>query len=887
MAVKIFPYSLVRYASLNHQVFNAIAFKHGEKLIETHYHYLKSREDLAEKICDTLFPVISQQTDDQLRQKLINIKRRVFNYKKITAEHLALIKTFNSESLFGLFEAYFLNQTALENFYAENEPLYQQSETSHQKTIQQLALLPELQNGLMLSSPVLYLQLKDFVEKNPEKFRQKELRIEFSLLRYLSRMAFKTSPFSSFTFTGVMTMESNRSNRPLKNMNVQSKLKLNNMLFEYLRSIFRQHPFLNEYLLVKTNITVEIVNDKIQFLTNYNNIESFQQLPASGLQLLVVNYLQNAEQPVTLAALTVYLAEHVEDSSREELKAYLLKLISTGLFEIGFGFSGMDENWAEKLLAFFQVADNDSLFGPLISLFSGLLVHLNNYATANTAQRYQMLQAAEAKVNHTFQQLQEQADLPFYSSADEKKYINHKDNQLPDIFLTNTFVPYYFSARNIFFEDCFTDEAEVLPEPGIEDFAEKLNLLAKYLLPLDVMRKERIKMKDFYKTHYTGLEKIKLTTFYRDYYFHVKKPEKAQSEAKNNPLVEVSDWKKAILAKLNQLVTSTDTLNLTDNFFENLPLESDLATISSIGAFVQFQEHDQQFYGVVNSLLPGMGKVSGRFLSLFDSVIQEEFIAKNEAINPGVIKAELNDASTFNANIHPPLLKHELVLPSGNHVYPAAQLIKVGDLCISLDTHKDYLKLLLDDREVHSYDLSLESFYNRSNLYQLLAHFNPNARISLQPFIQLVDEHYRGKLGDEEPDVYLLPRIVFEGTVIIRRRTWRVKTSVIPIQQQVETDFEYFIRLNSWFKLQQIPTKFFLFLRKRAYQGNAVNGENLKKEGLHDDYKPQYLAFDQPLLVGMFNRLLARAGNYITIEEVLPLPAKGGVKEYLIQWYNE
>ena len=106
------------------------------------------------------------------------------------------------------------------------------------------------------------------------------------------------------------------------------------------------------------------------------------------------------------------------------------------------------------------------------------------------------------------------------------------------------------------------------------------------------------------------------------------------------------------------------------------------------------------------------------------------------------------------------------------------------------------------------------------------------------------------------------------------------------MQQSVETDFEYFIRLNSWLELQKIPRQIFLFLRKRGYQNKVADGVAAQKEGLQDDYKPQYIAFDKPVFVIMFKRLLARAGNYITIEEVLPVPAKGGVKEYLIQWYN-
>ncbi|MFD2287781.1 hypothetical protein GJU39_16275 [Pedobacter petrophilus] len=889
MSIKIFPYSLVRYANLNHEVFGQLTFLQGGKLIEAHHHHLRRREELKNILCDALFPIISEQTNDQIRQQLINIKRKIFNNKRIAAEQLTLLQTLNSIALSESFEAYFLNEALLENFFEVNEPLFNREAALHRKIVQQMALKPELQNGLMLSSPVLYTQLADFISKDAEGFKQKELRMEFSLLRYLSRMAFKTSPFSSFTYTGVMTTVANPGDYFRKIHTVQSRLKLNNILFEYLRSVLRQHPILNEYLLLKINITAEIKDDKIQFLTNFNNIESFQQLTARGLQLLVLNYLQNINQSVTLEALIIYLSAHVENASRETLKAYLMKLINTGLFELGFGFSGMDENWDAKLLQFIRlIPDQNQSLSSLTDLFETLQIHLQSYSTAEPIQRYQILQRAETEVNSTFLQLQKEANLPYYTSADEKKNIVQEVDQSQHVFQTNNFVPYYFPARNILFEDCFTSQTEVLPEKGIADFVSKTNQLAKYLLPLDVMRKERIKMRDFYIKHYPEQQKIKVTEFYKDYYFYVKKPEKEQLKENAQTLTDIALWKTAILGKLKQNDVLNGTRNLTAAFFADLPVQSNLGIISAAGAFVQFYQRDKQdqVYGVINSLLPGMGKVSGRFLALFDSKIQEALITQNEATNPEAIKAELNDASTFNANIHPPLLKHELALPSGNNIYPADQQIKAGDLMVRLDSDTNGLILLLNDQEVYSYDLSLESFYNRSNLYQLLAHFNPEARISLQPFIQLIDQYDQGKFGDQEPDVYQLPRIVYEETIIIRRKTWRIKTSVIPVQQPVETDFNYFIRLNSWFNLQEIPTEAFLFLRKRAYQNKVADDEIAKKEGLHDDYKPQYLAFDKPLFVSMFKRLLARAGNYITLEEVLPVPGWDGVKEYLIQWYN-
>lgn len=887
MDCKIFPYSLVRYAGLHHKEFDLFNLSDTEVVINSQQNYLRKIEVLKNMLCEALFQVITRQTDNHCRQQLINLKRKIFNQKEIVPDQLLVLEKIIPSPLAADLHIYQTLLTEYHNFLLKQEALFDQEIRIHRRHMQQLALKPELQNGLMLSSPVLYTMLHDFTKKDPGRFKQKELRMEFSLLRYLSRMAFKTSPFSSFTYTGIMTMASGQINHSLNNHLVKSRLKFNNILLGYLRSVLKQHPEFKWFLLIKINITTEIKGDKIHFLTNFNNVESFQQLKANGLPMLLYNYLIAQSEPVTLNSLVDYLLHHV-DADHETLKTYVFKIMDAGLFELGFGFSGMEEDWDASLLDFFKAIESKTAgVSIVINLFQTLRQIRDHYAAAVPTKRYELLQLAEQKVNEVFIQLQQEAGLPYYLTAHEKKKIDDPAMD-SETFLTSSFVPYYFTARNIFYEDCYTSESSVLPAENIAAFVLKTDELAVHLLPLDLMRAERIKIRDFFNQNYLNQDKVAVTDFYRDYYFHVKKPEKECTHRHDDQPADITAWKASFLAKLKQGGYQADNLNFTASFFMDLPGCDDGAKHSSLGAFVQFYQdnHSNQFRGVINSLLPGMGKVSGRFLSLFDESISAEFIAHNEALHPGIIQAELNDASTFNANIHPPLLHYELALPSGNNIYSPEKQVKVGDLSVSLDADTGQLKLSWKDQQVYSYDLSLESFYNRSNLYQLLAHFNPDARVSLQPFIQLVDQYFLDLLGTDMPDIFMLPRITYEETVVLRRKTWRIKTAIIPIQMQQETDFNYFLRLNTWLNTQEIPAHVFLFLRKKAYQVKVAEGAKEKKEGLNDDYKPQYISFHSPLIVILFKRLLARAGTYITMEEVLPVPHQDVVKEYLIQWYK-
>lgn len=881
MNLQIFPYSLVRYAGLHHQLFDQLKLTDAECILASYSKLTDEKERLKNSFCDALYPVITQLKDDKLRQQLINLKRQVFNDKKIDGERFTIMCEVLPEVMRIGLQKYLDKVKEIAIFLNENAAKFEEEQNLQRKWVQEMCLKPELQNGLLLSSPLLYEQLGGFIKKDTRNFKQKEHRIMFSLLRYLSRIAFKTSPFSSFTYTGLMTLGTTEGLETAHK--IGSRLKLNNTLFEYLKSVVKKHPLLNEHLLLKLNITAEIKEDKICFLSNFNNIESFQQLNANGLQLVVYQYLKSNSEPVSLKNLINQLSQYLENAGHESIKIYLIKLVEAGLLEMDFGFSGMDQNWDHKVLLFLRsIQGEEPSTVPIISLFEALQKHRTEYQLADSFKRYKILQDAEMQLNNVFADLQQEAGLPFYTAASEKKL--EQENTTAETFSANKFVPYYFSARHIFYEDCFFAENLVLQEQPIKDFVSKTDELIGYLLPLDVMRKERIKMRDFFLQHYENNEAVALTTFYKDYYFHVKKPEKESRLSEEIDFSSLTHWKDAVMAKLACMDKANDDLIVFDDvFFADLSQDSNLAQKSSPGMFVQFTENDGEFMGVINALLPGMGKVSGRFLSLFDKKITESFVQYNESLHPDKIKVELNDASTFNANIHAPLLAHELELPGGNNIYPSDKQFKVGDLKVKYNDENGTLTLHKDNSELYSYDLSLESFYNRSNLYQLLAHFNPDARVSLQPFIQLVDRFYQEKYPVPAPDLFTLPRIVYADNIVIRRKTWRVKTAVIPLQDQTETDFDYFIRLNNWLALNKIPKQIFLFLRKRAYQVKPDE----KREGLHDDYKPQYLSFDNPLLIGMFKKLLSRAGNYVTLEEVFPVPGKNAVREYLIQWYND
>ncbi|MGS2761169.1 lantibiotic dehydratase [Sinomicrobium sp. M5D2P9] len=890
MPVHIFPYSLVRYAGMDYRDFGSFTLKDTDSLLEQYLHLLTSGQQQKDRLCESLYQQIAD-TDDTHRQSLIDLKRRIFNDREISTQKLLRLSPVLPPALRADLEQYLQLQQTLSAFLTDGTVRYKQKLEQDRVKLQELAKDPVLQNGLLLSSPVLLEQLPGYLRKKPGTFRQKELRIEFSLLRYLTRSSFKTSPFSTFTHTGIMRLSDNNADRKQPGPEtVQGNLRLNNYLFAYLNSILLHHPELHELLLIKLNKTVAVQNDKIQFLVNFNNIESFQQIPATGLPMVIVDYLQQSEHPLSLQAFTDQLMEIVENAGRADIKAYLFRLIAAGLLQAGTEISGIDPEWDSKTGDFLDKTGNNSVpVTALKNLFRELRECCISYPKADTGTRRTLLKTAETRINETFKELEENGKIV---SAEEKPAQDTGSS-----FEKNGFASYRFSQKQLFYEDCHTPEDEFISKIPVQKLVEKTDELLNLLLPLDLMRKERMKMSGFFSDHYPGEEPVNIMDFYRTYYLLVKKPEKELAE-KGKPMHhEETLWEKELLKRITGITKNKPgVLELQKDLFDNLPVPEQTRQEKqySRGMFVQlYPDMDKDtgdLCGVINMVLPGMGKVSGRFLSLFDKKVTANFVDWNNRLYPGVIKAELNDASGFNANTHPPLLSYEVALPGGNNIYPAEKQVPVNDLYVRLDKNTGFLELVKNGKQVFTYDLCLESFYNRSNLYQMMAHFNPEAKLSLKSLVRLADMAYT---ADKDRECYILPRIVYEKNVIIRRKTWCVKASCVPQQEQEETDFAYYLRLNTWRQNNGIPEQVFLFIRKRTINaGQPPHKKTTGENKITDDYKPQYISFGQPVLMEMFKRLLGRAGSHISLEEVLPaLPEDHPdpdmrVKEYLIQWYK-
>ncbi len=259
---------------------------------------------------------------------------------------------------------------------------------------------------------------------------------------------------------------------------------------------------------------------------------------------------------------------------------------------------------------------------------------------------------------------------------------------------------------------------------------------------------------------------------------------------------------------------------------------------------------------LLNGASVGYGKQFLRFLHLFDN---EQLTGDFQLLQPNKkYYIELNDASLINANEHSFFADFSLDAPNTLRQKNALSIKKI-------DIKKTpegcfYLNYISGEKEIIPLDLGLENPNRRSPLYQLLMAFGeslPNFRI----FNDLLNKCYENHFAD----VSHYPQIIIDNQLITQRKHWYIDVSDFLLQRSNESKLSYAERVKIWAKALELPQHIFVSV---PFDMNNDDAEKL----LPDDYKPQYIDLQNPLLIDLFGKIMKRASEVIKIETMQPSP---------------
>lgn len=898
-------------------------------------------------LCQKMLDAIKNIDDSKSKNLLQNVRRDIFNNRKIKDRALLEIEKLVRASLRTRIRIFLEMKESLNAILLEFTKTFNSTAESCKKNLYELAESECLQNGLLLSSHTFYERLIFAIPDQKKGSVKRNPTLELSLLKYISRICTKTSPFSTFgsVALGVTTNKLFNTFNIVENDTkdrVRSCIRLNNTILRNLRNLLGNYRLFYLHMKVRLNSTIRIQEYCCVYLTNHNNIEAFQTISNSKIINLICRIVDPSLNGEQFHRLILILRNHIEATS-DEIENYLKKLLDVGFLEFDWGISGRDGNWSTNFIT--MLTSIGAMDVPLIRSLVNRIEFADSlcslYGRSSIDERKRMIENAYTGLKEVYFAIAKEAGVLMkerITQRDEdeigKKTRKNSLGSKGD-FADESHSSYFkrmplsfFSLRQeqLFYEDSVRNVKIAFDHKNLLTLAESLNTLitAVYFFRGHSIEKE--KMRFFFELMYKDRDSVDLLIFYEDYYREVKRPEFIKSrkviadsklsegELNESILNLINGRVKTWLIERNEIINrwneglkiicngqvKRDEFRIDIEMLRNLNKILNVEVFSessySHGAMMQFfpsplDTGEIKLKGVLNTLIPGYGKMFSRFVHLFDHSIADDILELN-LNNAGIDEyyIENNDGSFHNANLHPGLLDKEIKIPGGNNNLPLENQIAVCEFKIELDTITKCLNIkhVPTGKKSYFFDWGFEGHKNRSELFQMLNKFSKIYPISASPLVDGINEYLRQVATANHEDVMVSPRIVYDNSIIVQRKGWVIPYESIPKRESGQSDSLYYITINQWRKKLEIGAEAFININpKKSYETDSI-----QKLG-RDDYKPQYLNFENPLFINLFEKLISKKPTLIKIEEMLPnssqlakITNEGFVTEMVFQWYG-
>lgn len=977
--MKLFPHAMIRIGGGTFDKLEILNIADSTRTTDEIFNRKKNLDALEQNISDELYPIIPEQKDPSLQNLLVKIRRDIFNGRDIPVEKMKMIEPHLPAPLVGQIHDYRRIKEEIDGLWNRGETRFSEEVAAAREQFKTLAADHNLRKGLLLGSQSLYKRLPSYIEKN-DKMKKKDFQVERGLIKYFSRMHGKTSPFSTFTNLAVGDITPTPEPPPTdgrispllhvkgdQTPEVVYHIRLNNFLYDYLKTLLTKNPNIYRRLLLRPNPTIQKNDESFLYLTNSSNIEAFQRIPANpALDVFLILASQKKEGMVYRDMVQTIIDNEYIDAPIETLEDFINQLIDYGFLEFDLGVSGIDPDWDNQLIRKLNhLRDDLPLINELLETLRTVRTLAEAYGHSDCRDRTRLLDEAFEKFKGICMKLHEDAGLPederkspeeirkmqeakkkeAREAPDEQKSPpepepgdeeneGEQEEDQPFKQISRTF--FNFSPEKMFYEDTSLDMQPQLDQTHIMEFARTLHELLQKIEHFEGYFDERNKMLHYFINKYGDNASIDLLTFYEDYYRDYKKPEAQRQEARQKkgkegeeeklpelptiPAIEKKKeenraWLERLKAQLKKSVNteqlhnvdSTEPVEIGPRDLEQAGPPPDRGpgqneTGCSFGCFVQFYVDkdaggNEKLMGVLNSSFPGFGKMFSRFLHIFPAAVTEDIRAWNRSLmKEDRVFLEDSDASFFNANLHPPLMPHEVHMPNGQNSLPPEQQIPITELKVKKDPTGTRLQLLHEPtgKRAYVFDLGFQGHRGRSQLFQLLEKFTLAQYLYPQPLLVAANglRPAAGKEpGKEETRIEINPRIVYGDRLILQRKSWYVPEPLLPRRAPGENDWAWFYRVNEWRRTQEMPDDVFIFVVDRVTRLNAAPSP--AKRISPDDYKPQYISFKNPFLVNTLEKAISRVSGTLKIVEMMPAPhqlqtiaGSKYVMEFVLQWYT-
>jgi len=836
----------------------------------------------AEPLADALAHAVAEHRDDAaVRQRLINLRREVFNGRTprdATAVSARLDSDADADTAARL--TGWLDAVRRRDDLAAAGPAVLDAETAHRRArLRELAALPELRCGVLLSSPSLDRYLGTYLNAPDTKLGKRARRIERSVLEYLYRTACKTSPFSTLASVCLGTFEPAGGDAgpmrvELDDDGTVSTAVLSVAVLSRLSAILRADPGVRADLPVQATAGWRVYRDKVRYLRRHRGLgeddedaavtidpmsEKLFYLPAGAVLGDILAELPDGATR-TVAELTRRLSTP-DGRDPADVAEYLAHLLRLGLLVVPdlqidihdpdplgtylAGLRRLDRPWADGL------AERLTRVGDVVAA----------YPAAGLDERRDLLATARAELRAA-----------------------HADAGRPEIPVPRTLV----------YEDTARRSGRVVGDLDVwqRRLLPQLRELCRVLPAFDLNVGRRLATKGFFRARYgVGGTCDDLLSFAHEFqqdffeHFSMRQMRRRAFDDDNNyvrqenwfKLGEIDGLDDARCAAADRmdaahaaLPAGATELVLDRSFVDAVAahVPSTLGELDPRSFFLQVADSgDGHPLAVVNRVYSGLTLLFSRFAHLFADggpagppPGTPDLVARlRDALTglqpPGAVFAELRGGyDATNLNLHPPVTDYEIVCPGETSARPAAQRIGVEDLVIVDDPVTDRLMLRSATLGVEVIPVYLGFLLPMAlpEVQQVLLNFSYTGMAQVDLWagtsVPLPGETIAG-----------YPRVRL-GDVVLQRRMWKLHPDYLPRREPGDDDATWFLRWRRWQRDNGLPRRVFA-----TPDGAGASGATV-------DHKPLFVDFDSVFSLGLLDGLARAAGSRIAMTEMLPGP---------------
>jgi hypothetical protein len=696
------------------------------ELAETEARLHAAREDVSQR----LFTAIGAAQEKPLRNKLITLKRELYNLKPQSAERLDTALAGADGETVQAVRAFAADVERVRGLEDEIRRAHDEAAAAARGQFREQITDADFRKGLMVSSRSLYGHLTRYAAAAQSgELSGRDEKTERGLLRYYTRMAMKATPFATFCAiipgafvedggAGVDGRTRFTGDPRVKRSFVRINKFLYGLLFDHLktRAAFRHA------LAVERNPTLRAEGPRLVFLTSIDGREVFQRLGDNEVLQLIASRFADGGAP-TLGELIRALSSDPEiDATPEEAEAYLDKLIEIGFLRFHTGIREQDADW-------------DLPFRELLGRID------DEHAQRSSTLLARLRERVEA---YTDAGVQERADIIAQIHADIEEALDAMDVKAR----LRKDMPFYEDATS-------AASAQISLTPGVRRafgaFEEWVRATSRLAWP----RPDQATMRHFFQDYYGSSDGVPLLKFYEDFYrehfkSHVEKEAKQRAGVGKDQMDGYDVGNPFGLQTIKDL--SAARVRLTEVFRKRWDADrqaesfdvtaeevaealSGVETLSgvprSMGAFglmvpAEGEGADPTFLLHGSSYTAGYGKYFSRFLYMLPDDVQEDVRRANAALT-GELLAEICGDAQFNANLHPPLMRWEISYPTGESGNTDQQL-RSSEILVFPDPEDPQNLALVHGPtggRVIPVDLGFLNPRMRPPLYQLLSRFTP------------------------------------------------------------------------------------------------------------------------------------------------------------------